>query len=205
MVRRIALLLIALVAVMSPADEARALEPHLRDGWILGLSYGGATGDITFTGAVEAKVEDGVSPQIRFGRMISGRFALGVSYNGWMYETGVAPTKFRFSMQNVLANATWYPGRPESALGGLHVRFGLGYAWSAIAEVELIPGEEQGHGDRRVDTGLGLELNLGYEFRVFRSTAVGLGIGMVAQSLDGELYKETVYAPVTLNLAWYWD
>ena len=40
--------------------------------------------------------------------------------------------------------------------------------------LELVPGEEQGHGDRRVDTGVGVELNLGYEFRVFRNTAVGV-------------------------------
>jgi hypothetical protein len=200
-----AAIMLALAAAVIPTGAAQALEPHVRDGWILGLSYGGATGDITFANDVQAEVEDGVSPQIRFGRMISRHFALGLSYNGWMYETGVVPTKFRFSMQNVLATATWYPGRPETALGGLHLRLGAGYAWSAIAEVELVPGEEQGHGDRRVDTGLGVEFNIGYEFRVFRSTAVGLGFGVVAQNLDGELYRDTVYTPVTLNLGWYWD
>ena len=204
MVRPVFVILITLAACGMLVNEARALDPHVRDGWILGLAYGGATGDITFSTGVEGEVEDGVSPQIRFGHMLGRKFAVGVAYVGWMYETGNVPVKYRFSLQNVLLNGTWYPGHPESALGGMHVRLGVGYAWSAIAEVELEEGEEQGHGDRHVDKGLGFELNLGYEFRVYRTTAVGLGIGVVAQSLDGDLYKDTVYTPVTLNLSWYW-
>ncbi len=208
MIRRTAILLIVLAAAILPADRARALDPHVRDGWILGVSYGGATGNINFTNNfpnnAEAEVKDGVSPQIHFGHMLGRKFALGASYIGWMYETGEVPIKYRFSMQNVLLNGTWFPGSPDNALGGLRVRFGLGYAWSAIAEVEIKEDEEQSHGDRRVDSGLGLELNVGYEFRVYRTTSVGLGVGIVAQSLDGDLYQDTVYTPVTLNFNWYW-
>ena len=204
MIRRSAILLLAVTATLWSATDAGALDPHVRDGWILGVSYGNATGDITFVEGVQRQVEDGVSPQFRLGHMVGSKFALGVSYVGWMYETGNVPIKYRSSLQNVLLTGTWYPGDPESALGGLHLRLGLGYAWSAIAEVEIKEDEEQGHGDRRVDTGVGVELNLGYEFRVYHNTAVGLGVGVVAQSLDGELYKETVYTPVTLNLSWYW-
>ncbi len=204
MIRRTAILLIVIAAAVIPADRALALDPHVRDGWILGVSYGNAVGDITFANDVEREVEDGVSPQIHFGHMLGRKFAIGASYIGWMYETGTLPIKYRFSMQNVLLNGTWFPGSPDNALGGLRVRFGLGYAWSAIAEVEIDDVEEQGHGDRIVDKGLGLELNVGYEFRVSRTTSVGLGVGVVAQSLDGDLYQETVYVPVTLNLNWYW-
>ena len=48
-------------------------------------------------------------------------------------------------------------------------------------------------------------LYAGYEFRVFRSTAVGLGFGLNHQLIDGRLYDKATFFPVTLNLGWYWD
>jgi hypothetical protein len=203
--RATAVLLLALAALTGAAGDADALEPHARDGWVLGLSYGGARGKAEFAGGVSAETEDGVSPQIRFGHMLGRHLSLGASYVGWLYETGDAPIKYRFSMQNIMLALTWYPGRADSPLGGLYLRGGAGLAWASIAEVELVVGEEQSHGERETDTGLGLELNLGYEFRVAHSAAVGLGIGINHQLIDGELYDTSTYFPVTLNLGWYWD
>ena len=41
--------------------------------------------------------------------MLGKHFSLGFSYVGWLYETGNAPIKYRYSMQNIMAAITWYP------------------------------------------------------------------------------------------------
>lgn len=202
--RRPIVILLALIGLIWPVARATALEPHTRDGWYAGVSIGGATGEATFADETVGETEDGFSPQVRLGHMVSDHLALGVGYSGWMYETGTLPFKYRFSLQNVMLTATWFPGRPDAALGGFYVRVGAGLAWSAIAEVEIFEDEEQGHGDRVTDTGLGLELNLGYEFRVARHAAVGAGFGAIHQNLDGDIYRDATFTPFTLNLAWYW-
>jgi hypothetical protein len=196
---------LVLAALVGTLGEANAVEPHDREGWVLGLAYGQARGEAEFAGDRSANTEDGVSPQVRLGYMLNRHFSLGASYVGWLYETGTVPTKLRLSMQNIMLAGTWYPGRGDSPLAGLYVRVGAGLAWSSIAEVELVEGEEQGHGERETDTGLGLELNLGYEFRVVHNTAVGVGFGINHQIIDGTLYETSTYFPVTLNLGWYWN
>jgi hypothetical protein len=198
------------------AGHAVALEPHERDGWVLNLSYGVGTGEATFAdpliigdlelpGGDSGEIEDGVCTHIGLGHMIGSKVALSAGYTSWMYEAGVNPEKFRFSLQNVMAMATWYPGKPDNALGGFHVRGGVGLAWSTITTIELVEGEEQGHGTRYTDTGLAIELNVGYEFRVFKSMGAGLGLGLNLQGLDGQYYESAVFVPFTLNLNWYWN
>jgi hypothetical protein len=148
--------LIVLAALLTAADDAAALSPHVRDGWVLGLSYGGARGKAEFgeigteiAGQTSGKTEDGVSPQIRFGHMLGRHFGLGVAYTGWMYETGTLPIKYRYSMQNIMLAGTWYPGQADSPLGGLYLRGAAGLAWSSIAEVEIVEDEEQGTASAR--------------------------------------------------------
>lgn len=201
--RRSVLALLVFVALAGLAGDAAALRSHVRDGWMLGLSYGNARGTLTLADGAEGETEDGVSPQIRLGRMVSRHFALGLSYSGWMYETGAVPIKYRFSMQNFGAAATWFPGNPERGSGGLYVRFGVGLAWAAFTETELHEDEEQGHGDRYKENGVGVEFNLGYEFRISRDFAAGLGLGFQHLAIGGDLYDEATFFPATLNLGWY--
>lgn len=183
---------------------ARALEPHTRDGWNVGLAFGGATGDIVFADDSGGQIEDGYSPQIRLGHMVGDHLALGFSYAGWVYESGVLPTKYRISLQNFTLAGTWYPGRPDTPLAGFYLRGGAGLAWSAITAVEILEDEEQGHGTSVTDSGLGLEFTLGYEFRVARHTSLGFGLGLYNQSLNGDYFRKVTYASMALNLGWYW-
>ena len=205
MPRTMTTLLLAAAALLMLAGDAAALSPHVRDGWVLGLSYGGARGKATFGDGQEGETSDGVAPQIRFGHMLGSHLALGASYSGWMYETGVSPTKVRFGMQSIMLAGTWYPGRADSGLGGLYVRAGAGLGWGVINTVEEIEGEEQGDGKTEADSGLGLELNVGYEFRLVHNVAAGLGIGVNHIDIGGDLYDTGTFYPVTLNLGWYWD
>jgi opacity protein-like surface antigen len=216
-------ILCAIAALTMLAGEALALSPHTRDGWVLGLSFGGARGKATFNSFPEdaggasvsgtGETEDGVSPQMRLSHMLGNHLAVGASYTGWMYETvnaakpdfDPARDKLRFSLQNIMLGLTWYPGQAESGWGGLYVRGGVGLAWTAITQVTLVDGEEQGHGHRDQETGLGLELNVGYEFRLVRSMAAGIGIGINHQNIGKDIYETSTFYPVTLNLGWYWD
>lgn len=207
--RSLPAVLVVLAVLVTAAGDAAALKPHERDGWVGNLAYGNAWGKATFGSAVPGdadagETEDGVSPAIRLGHMVGGKVALGVSYVGWLYETGLDPTKYRFSLQNLMATASWFPGNPDRAIGGLFVRGSVGLAWSAITEVEIVEDEEQGHGDRHKNNGVGLELCLGYEFRVARHVAVGLSASVIHQEFGDDIYDNATFFPIALDLGFYW-
>lgn len=205
MTRKTMIMIAAAIALVTMAGEALALSPHAREGWALGLSYGGARGKATGADGTTGSTEDGVSPQIRFGHMLGKRVSLGASYTGWMYETGNAPQKYRYALQNIMLAASFYPGNPQSGWGGLVIRAGAGLGWANYTEIELVEGEEQSHGDRTMETGLGWEVNLGYEWRLVRDVSAGIGLGVSHLDIGGDLYDKATYYPVTLNLGWYWD
>ncbi|HPF70554.1 MAG TPA: outer membrane beta-barrel protein [Candidatus Krumholzibacteria bacterium] len=205
MMRRAMAIAIILAGLAAAAGDALALSPHVREGWVLGLSYGGARGEAEAPDGTSGGTEDGVSPQIRFGHMLGSHLSLGASYAGWMYETGTQPIKHRYALQAIMLAGTWYPGRADSGLGGLYLRGGVGLGWANATDIEMVEGEEQGHGDRTTESGLGLELNLGYEFRLVRNMAAGIGIGYNHLDIGGDLYEKADFFPVTLNLGWYWD
>ncbi|RKZ13685.1 hypothetical protein DRQ50_10115 [bacterium] len=197
---------LAVMVVMAAVTPAAALHPHERDGWMLGLSYGPARGNITFGAGLDESVEiqDGVSPQIRLGHSLGRHFSVGASYAGWMYETGVVPVKFRLSLQNILAAVTWYPGDPTRSLGGFYVRGGVGLAWTRITGIELHEDEEQGHGEHLQESGLGFEITLGYEFRVTHNAAFGMSLGAHGLNIQGDIFKDASFAPFVFTGAWYW-
>ena len=86
----------------------------------------------------------------------------------------------------------------------------MGFAWAGLAfvDVDRIPPEHvplyQEHGDRTDETGLALNAQLGYEFRITRSFAAGLGVGINYLSIGEEIYDSAYYFPVTLTGLWYW-
>ena len=106
------------------AGDVLAVHPHTREGWLVGISYGYSRGDIEWGPIDGGAYEGGATPQIRFGRMVSNHFAVGIEYHGWMREGGVVPLKLRSSLQSVMLAATWYPGRPDQTLGGFYLRGG---------------------------------------------------------------------------------
>lgn len=208
------LILLALVSLMVclQAGPASALKPHVREGWLVGVSYGYSEGNIDWGSVDQGAYKGGAVPQIRFGRMLSRKLALGVEYHGWMLEKGtVEKGKLRSSLQSVTLAVTWYPGNSGSALEGFFMRGGAGYGWAGLTEVEIdeIPPEhvplEQEHGTRKDESGLGFNFQLGYEFRLSRAFAAGLGLGFDYLSINDEIYKSAYYFPVTLTATWYWD
>ncbi len=193
-----------LLAMALAASVAWAGNAHVRDGWQLGFSYGYSAGRITFANEAEGTGEGGATPQIRLGHSVGRHFALGVEYNGWMLEGGDADLKIRSSLQQVLLAGTWYPGQPDRAGGGFYVRAGIGLGWGSVAEVEIFD-QIQEHGVRVDETGLGILTGIGYEFRIVKDVAAGLGVGFNHLSIDKDFYDSGWFMPVTGTLAWYWN
>lgn len=201
------------------AGPAAALKPHVRDGWLVGVSFGYSQGHIDWAADTKGSYEGGAVPQIRIARMLNPKLALGLEYHGWMLETGgstvvnnkLFPLKIRSSLQSATLAATWFPGRPDTPWEGLYLRGGVGYGWAGftIVEIDLDPPEhvplDQEHGTRKDESGLGFNLQVGYEWRVSRSMAAGLGVGLDYLSINDDIYKSSYYFPITLTGVWYWD
>ena len=201
-----AALAVAALLSLLPAGTAQAGQPHQRDGWQVGMSYGYGRGRVKPTGDdTQYDFRGGATPQIRFGHMVSGHLALQVEYGAWMFEDGILPHKARVSMQDVVLAATWYPGDRDGWTGGFYLRGGAGLGWASFALIEVNDEQEQVNSERLDESGLGLQAALGYEWRFVRSAAAGIGVSVQHLSIDGDLYKETTFAPVTFSLAWYWD
>jgi len=200
---------VLILAVCLQTGWAEAGKPQTRDGWLVGLSYGYSAGHIAWSTETEGSYKGGATPQMRFGKMISKSVALGLDYHGWMLEKGEVPVKLRSSLQSVSLTATWYPGHGGSALDGFYLRGGGGFAWAGITFIEIdeepqdhVPLSQE-HGTRFDETGLGLNFQAGYEFRVSKSFAAGLGLGFNYLSIGREFYDTAYYFPVTLTGIWY--
>jgi hypothetical protein len=207
-------ILIFITLVCLVASPALAGKPHVREGWLVGVSFGYSEGHIEAAGdpADDENIEaltGGATPQIRVGKMLSSAVALGLDYHGWMLERGEVPLKYRSSLQSVSLTATWYPGRGGTALDGFYVRGGGGFAWASLTEVQIdeepqdhVPLEQE-HGDRTDENGVAINLQLGYEWRISRSFAAGLGLGANYLSIGRDIYDSAYYFPVTLTGIWY--
>ncbi len=192
------------------ATDARALRPHVRDGWLVGLGFGFGAARFTTGDGVEVDLERGTTPQFRVGKAFNSRFALLVDYTGWLIEDGdiaVEQAKFRRSFQSIGLSFTWYPGGEHPAWGGLSFRAGAGYGWGSVAEVplKLEDGQiVQEHGHREDEGGLGLVFSMGYEFRLVEHFAVGAAANANFLSINKDFYEKAATFPVTLNASWYW-
>jgi hypothetical protein len=211
----------AVAAAVSVADPARALKPQVRNSWLVGVSYGYSEGHITWGdgSSPDRRLERGATPQIRVGKMLSPKFALGLDYHGWMLEAAgreqpeesAYVEAVRSSLQSVTLTGTWYPGGGGgTALDGFYVRGGAGFAWAGLTfiDIDKIPPDKvplyQEHGERTDETGLGLNLQVGYEFRISHNFAAGLGLGFHYLSLGKDIYDSAYYLPGTLTGIWYW-
>lgn len=194
------------------ASHAWAFKDHVRSGWLVGVGYGGGMGQFTPGPAPSPdparsdESERGAAPQMRVGRILSPRWMLGANYEGWLYERGDVNVKHRYSLQNIALAATFFPGDPQDASGGLFLRGGVGLGWGRYANVPLleVAGEiEQEHGTNTDESGLGLVFGVGYEFRVARHFAAGVAADVNYLMIDQDVFEDGLYIPVTLNLNWY--
>jgi hypothetical protein len=195
-------LLLGAVAVVLLAGNADALRYHERPAWMAGVGLGMGRGTFIDPASVESGYRNGISPQIRIGRMLGQRAMIGVNYDGWLIEYGDVPTKHRRSLQNVALAATFFPGSPKGPWGGFYLRAGAGVGWTGTAEVEIVEGGKQEKGERVDEWGVGAVGELGYEFWITDNFAAGLVSGINYFDI-GETIVDTAwfgFGGLTLNL-----
>jgi hypothetical protein len=196
-----ALILVAAAVVFFAAD-ADALRYHPRPDWMAGVGLGIGRGTFVDPAGVESGYRNGVSPQIRLGRMLGQRAMIGVNWDAWFIEYGEVPTKHRRSLQNVALAATFFPGGPEGPWGGLYLRAGAGVGWTGTAEVEIVEGGKQEKGERVDEWGVGAVGEVGYEFWITDNFAAGL-VSAINYFDIGETIVDTAWfgsAGLTFNL-----
>jgi hypothetical protein len=194
------------------SSSARALEAHDRAGWYLGLGFGPARGAVFVAGEPGGELwETGSSPQIRLGKMLGRRFALGLEAQTWFVEGGTAgedlPIQLKLRLTGHLwaLAGTWFPGRPDSFWGGFYARAGAGPAIANYAVAIPDPDDPESGQElqERVDEwGWGLVVALGYELRVTRHFAAGLQVSSNYLWIHEEVDRMWYGGPV-LQLNWY--
>jgi hypothetical protein len=216
MIRNTASPAAALLALLVTAGSAAALGPHERDGWVAGMGFGLANAKLENVEGVASDWEQGVSPQIRFGRMIGRRFMVSFETKTWMDEQGAfydeagePALAIRVGLQNFNLLATWFPGAPESPAGGIFLYAGGG---AAIARLTLFEpnagGGDTGESEHQEvyndDWGYGVTAGAGYELRIFKHLAAGASVSMNWQFMEGEgFFDQNRFVPLTMNLNWY--
>ena len=173
--------LILLAAGHRPA--AAALHPHEREGWMLGLGFGGGSAAVT-SGGVTSDRENGTSTHVRAGYVLTPRVSIGVEGNVW-FKT-IQGVDWTFS--TVTAEATVYPG------SGFTLRAGLG---GGTAQTSISSGNVT---TTASESGLGMSTGVGYEIRVARKWAIVPQFDVSFVNLDN--FKAN-YATMSVAAHWY--
>lgn len=212
--RRPALAAVAALLMLAALPGASGAWPksHERDGWLTGLSYGYGVAKITGgENNLRSDWEWGPTPQLRIARMLNQHIALGLEHQIWFDEQGFQDLRVRASMQALNAAVTIFPGRPQSALGGLYAQIGGGISNSRLIVLEPLPpdpdrppsAEKNEVVFKKDETGPSLFLGLGYEFRVTRHFAPGVSISYNHLFVNDEVFEKVTYWPYALHLNWY--
>jgi len=197
------------------ASEAQALSPHIRDGWLFGVSYGYGRGKASlFPGDIENQTESGwqrgAVPQYRIGHIIiKNRLMLSFENRQWLYETGfLVDDKGRVNIQNWTFALSYYPGKPTSMAGGIYLQAGAGWANARLTFLEPLEDDPWGNKFEEIEVwdeaGTGFFIGGGYEFRITPGVGAGLAVSYVYQSIGGEIFDKAWSFPATITLNWYW-
>lgn len=208
-IRLAALAAFCMLAYDAAAPQpARALYPHVRRGWEVGVGYGVGYGKIE-GGATLNNAEtdwiDGGCPQIRIGKMLSQHVNVGYYQQEWMDVKGYGNNQVFVSLQNFAAALTYYPGSPEKVMGGFYMRGAVGFSNGRV-EVEQLTGanlDTVTAETYRNEGGLGLSAAIGYELRIFKSVAFGGEASFHYQSIEQAYFDKSWFFPTVLTLSWY--
>ncbi|MCK4678527.1 MAG: porin family protein [Bacteroidales bacterium] len=170
---------------------------HIRDGWMIGFSVGHGFGKSINPSGNKFLNNGGTSVGIRFGRMINPHFLINAEMDGWICTEEELSTETKYSLTNYILACTYYPGDPKTMFGGFYLRGGIG---SALATVEL----SDNNSNEINENGFGFLLGAGYEFRISRKFALGIGSGYNKLFINGDTYfKSAQFIPILIDFNWY--
>ena len=188
-------------AIGQPSDLF-ALHEHARDGWMLGVSLGSGPGkyEDSETG-IASSSEPGVLFTFRVGRMIQPSLLLDAELTFWAREetTGAESYEEGLILTNLALAGTFYPLDRLSPLGGMYVRAGIGSG----RITNIITSNVNNIALRYDETGLGLLLGAGYELRVTKKLALGVGVSFDKFSIGGDVYESAQFIGYALDLNRY--
>lgn len=208
--RRACLLAALCLMIVNPSDLL-ALNEHVRDGWVLGLSMGAGPGGYK-SGEGDKWSESGGVFALRLARKVHSSVSLGVEINGYSLTEEYEDDWTRLiEFDNIALAGTFYPQ------GGWYVRAGIGKAQSVdettrpkVIDIILTKVEMAECRDLcESESGWGLLLGGGYELRTTKKLALGLGLSFNKLfSFKSDFYSEpyfgsVLFAGVGLDINWY--
>jgi len=182
---------------------------------MIGIGFGAGRGAFEngeaspfyLAGETQSTYRDGVSPQIRFGRMLGEHFQAGVSYEAWLIEFGVVapdmPDKVRRTIQNLSFAFALFPGNQRGASGGIFLRAGAGLGWVGTGVKEVPIGAPQDEGEREDEWGVGVFTEGGYEFWIAKHLTAGLGATFNYFDIGDEIVDRAWFGAVVFNVNLY--
>jgi hypothetical protein len=194
---------IATWAAPSPAQESR--QRH----WTVGIAYG--PGQAKITGGNDSLTTgwlDGPAQSVRIGRNFGPLWRVGYEHQAWLHEQGFYDHKLRAGTQLEALAVTAHLGRPGSALGGLFLTAGGGYAHCRLTLLEPLAPGESAIGDtyeiveKKDEFGWGGFGGAGYEFRISRSFSAGVMISYNYLDIGDVIFDTATFVPLVANLNW---
>jgi hypothetical protein len=176
----VALFLIASIPALCSAES----HPSTRQGWLLGFGFGGGSAGFS-GGGPSTDREAGAAGSFRVGYALQPEMSLELYSNGWAKEM----SSVTYTLSTVTAAVNYFPGA-----SGLALRAGIGFGGSTA-------GSTSGNTTTTTsDTGFGLTVGAGYEFRVTRTFAIGPQVDYGWMTLDA---LDADYVNLCLGITWY--
>lgn len=198
----VTLLWLLLVPSSSPAQEARdgdsaAGLTHRRELWMLGISAGAGPGTI-HNGASDRTMEEwGGVLMLRGGGMIHPHVLFHLEMEGWFRDLLVGSSSYKVDLFQYSLALTWYPFDPATRSGGWWLRGGLGLANVRVEPDGALSDQSYTEG------GWNGLLAAGYEFRIGRTLALGLGVSFNGLGINGSVFGDGRWAALSADLNWY--
>jgi len=181
--------LLALALILP--SKSNATEPHDRPGWLIGFSVGGGPG------TAGGNTDEGAGLAFRAGRMIGTHFMLHMELPSWVRRNKRNETFNSLSIVQMAIAGTFYPGKPDDASGGIYIRGGFGFG-----SLQVHMRSSFGSTFTGGESGSGILLGGGYEFRLKRRFALGTGIQFNKLYLDN-ITSSLQFTTIHIDLNWY--
>jgi len=183
--RRISTGVVTLFLALSiPALGRAESHPSTRQGWLVGFGFGGGSAGFS-SGGPSSDREGGGAGSFRLGYAFQPQLSLELNSNGWYKEIN----SVTYTLSTVTAAVNYYPGA-----SGLALRAGIGFGGSTA-------GTHSGNTTTTTsETGLGLTVGAGYEFRLTRTFAIGPQVDYGWTSIDS---SDSDYVNLCLGFTWY--
>ena len=188
--------LLLILAVVS--TDLVAKNKHTRDGWVIGLSLGPGWASFNNINGESSGTSGGGVGALRFGKVFGSNLLFSAEFDAWVRSETENNIKAEISLFSSALALTYFPGNPETGSGGIYLRGGIGLA---STNADLSSGNVNvGYTER----GWGFLLGAGYEFRLGKKFALGVGTGFNKLLINGDnFFDNAQFIPLFLDLNWY--